>query len=275
MDTWALDSNITWNDLSVANVSLAEVWPVEMRCPVHLLACAQSDPAGDEVWTYAQDIGGLLGAYVNRFHAPLETGIALDTLLEEVTHTVCDLVLLKEPEQSPVERLLLGSVGRRVVERIPTSLLFVRRPRWPLREILLVVQGDEGDDVALDWVVRLARFRAITVTVSSVVPPVPAMYCGMDRMGQGMASLLAGNSALGRQMRWTAQQLAEYRIEHTLRLCQGTPDLEVRREMVGGDHDLVVVSAGCSHQWLRYLMGELVVPMLRWAVQPVLIARPS
>lgn len=274
MTVWDPNLDVIPDDLVGVGVSLAEVWPREMCCPLRLLACAQANSSGDEVWTYAQDIGGLLGACVGRFHVPLETGVALDTLLEEVTCTICDLVVLEEPGQPLVERLLLGSVGCRVAERIPTSLLVVRRPRWPLREILLIIRGDEGDDVAVDWVVRLARNCDIRVTILTVVPPMPAMYHGMARMQQGLTFLLAGNSALGRQMRQAAQQLAEWRIESALRLCQGTPDLIIRREMVGGDYDLVVVTAERGPRWLRCLMGELAVPMLHWAVQPVLIARP-
>ncbi len=162
----------------------------------------------------------------------------------------------------------------RAVEQIIASLLVVRRPRWPLDRILLIVQGHEGDDAAVDWVVRLSSGSNVAVTVLVMVPPVPAMYYGMPRMQQGVTLLLDGDDALGRQTRRATQQLADQKIENAVRLCQGSPDLLIRREMLEGNYDLVVVAAERQHRWVRFLLGDLVVPILRWADQPVLVARP-
>jgi hypothetical protein len=108
----------------------------------------------------------------------------------------------------------------------------------------------------------------------AIVPPMPAMYQGMAHMRPGLAELLAGDSALGHQMRGAGQRLADWEIDSTLRLCQGPPDRVIHRELAEGDYDLVAVAAEHHHCGLRWLLDELVVPMLREAARPVLIAKP-
>jgi nucleotide-binding universal stress UspA family protein len=39
------------------------------------------------------------------------------------------------------------------------------------------------------------------------------------------------------------------------------------------DYDLVVIAAESADWWSRRLVGELVPSLLRWASQPVLVAR--
>ena len=268
-----LDSLAT-NPGLTRRLPLIEVRPKEIHRPLRLLVCTQASPMANEVQVYAQAIGELLDAHIIHFYAPVRTGTALNALVEKAESDGYGLVILAEPDQPLIERLVLGSVGRRAAKRVPTSLLVIQRPRWPLRKMLLIIRGEEGDDIAVDWIVRLARLSGATATVFTVVSPVPAMYRGMARMQQGLTSLLAGDDTLGRQVRRAVQQLADWKIENTLRLCQGSPDLLICHEMVEGNYDLVVVAAECHNRWLRFLMGELVVPMLRWADQPVLIARP-
>jgi len=127
--------------------------------------------------------------------------------------------------------------------------------------------------VAVDWVVRLARPSGASVTILAIVPPVPAMYQGMARMRPGLAELLAGDSALGHQMRGAGRRLADWEINSTLRLYQGPPDWVIHRELAEGDYDLVAGTAKQHHYWLRWLLGELVALILREAAQPVLIAK--
>lgn len=240
-----------------------------------LLVCAQASPIADEVWVYAQRMGDLLGAHVSLFQTVAATGVSLDALAEEVGRAGYDLVILGEPHQSLVERLLSGPAGRRVADRVPTSLLVARRPRWPLRRMLLVMRGEETDDEAVDWMVRLAQPSSAAVTVLAVVPPLPAMYHDMARMEQGLAALLATDTALGRQMRRVARRLVNWEIEGTLRLRQGPPDWQIRREVAEGDYDLIAIAAEPHGPWLRRLLGEVIGPLLRCADRPVLIAKPT
>jgi nucleotide-binding universal stress UspA family protein len=269
---------VVQSDLAAIDASLAEMWPDETHCSLHLLVCAQASFITDETEAYeayAQAIGDLLGAQISHFHTPVATGVALDALVKKVGHDGYDLVVLGELDQSPVECLLSGRVARKATEWVPTLLLVVRWPQWPLRRMLLVIRGDEMDDVTVDWVVRLARPGAAAVTALTIVPPMPAMYHGMVHMEQGLAALLAGNSPLSRQMHRTAQRLVDEGIKSTFRLRQGVPEWQISCEVAEGDYDLVAVAAERHPQWLRWLLGELVGPLLHRTDRPVLIARPT
>jgi nucleotide-binding universal stress UspA family protein len=269
---------VVQGDAAAIDASLAEMWPDETHCSLHLLVCAQASSIADgtEAYeAYAQAIGDLLDAQISHFCTPVATGAALDALVKKVEHDNYDLVILGESGRPLVERLFSGWVTRKATKRVSTSLLVARRPRWPLRRMLLVIRGDEMDDTAVDWIVHLARPSGAAVTVLTIVPPMPAMYHGMAHMEQVLATLLAGSSPLSRQMHRTAQRLVDWEIKSTLRLRQGSPEWQVSCEVAEGDYDLVVVAAEHHRQWLRWLLGELVGPLLHWTDRPVLIAKPT
>jgi nucleotide-binding universal stress UspA family protein len=270
-----MEPGVARGDPATVDAFSVEVWPKETHRPLRLLVCPQAGSIAGEVRAYAQAVGELLGAHISYFHTPARTGVALDALVGEVERAGYDLVIFGERDQSLVERLLLGWEDRRAAEQVSASLLIARRPRWPLRRVLLIIQGEEGDDAVVDWIVRLARPSDADVTILTVIPPVPAMYHSMARMQQGLMAVLASDSTLGQQMRRAAQQLADWEIRSTLRLCQGPPDWLIHREMVQGDYDLVAVAAERHCRWLRWLLGELVAPVLCWADRPVLITRPT
>jgi len=243
---------------------LAKVWPEETRRSLRLLVCIHVNSFADELWGYAQAIGTLLHAQISYLPKNKNTGPILDALAEQIPSAGYDLVLLGEADRSLEEQLLLSSKRHRTTTQTPTSLLIAQQPRWPLRKILLIIQGKESDDVAVDWTVRLARPSEAAVTILTMVLPGPAMYPGTAHMQQGVAALLAGNSVLGLQMHQAAQRLADWEIDSTLRLCQGSPDWLVHREVAKGDYDLIVVAARNRCRWLQ-----------RADHRPVLVARPA
>jgi nucleotide-binding universal stress UspA family protein len=153
-------------------------------------------------------------------------------------------------------------------------MLVAQQPRWPLARVLLVICGECADGAAVDWALRLAQPAAAAVTVLAVVPPVPAMYSGLSRLEQSLAALLTTDTALGRQMRQVARRLAECRVDGTLRLRQGAPDDQIYRELVEGDHDLIVMAARPCHWWLRRLQGDPICSLLSRIDRPLLLAEP-
>ena len=158
---------------------------------------------------------------------------------------------------------------------VPFAILVAQRPRWPLERILLVICGESADNAAVDWALRLARPSTAAVTVLAVVPPVPAMYHGLSRMEQGVAALLTTDTTLGRQMHQVARRLAECQVDGTLRLRQGAPDQQICREMVEGDHDLIIMATRPCRWWLRQLKGDPICSLLSRVDRPVLFAEPT
>jgi nucleotide-binding universal stress UspA family protein len=254
---------------------LTEIWGNEARRPLKVKACAIPDPLPDELWGYAQAIGTLLGTHVDLMRTEGE----VDSLVQQEEHTQCDLVIFGKRCHPLIPRLLSRSVadGALASEQgsVPFAVLVVQQPRWPIKRILLVLCGDSANSGAIDWALRLARQSTAAVTVLAIVPPVPAMYQGLSRMEQGVAGLLTTDTALGRQMHQAARLLAAGKIDGTLRLRQGAPDQQISREVVAGDHDLVVMATVPCRWWLRQLKGDPICSLLRWADRPVLLAQPT
>jgi nucleotide-binding universal stress UspA family protein len=101
------------------------------------------------------------------------------------------------------------------------------------------------------------------------------MYGRLMCMQQGLDALLTTNTTLGRQMHRVAQQLVDWEVESTLRLRQGVPDQEIRREVAQGEYDLVAVAEQPSEWWRRCLVKDWVASLLSRVDRPLLIVKPT
>jgi len=254
---------------------LAEIWGDEARRRLKLEVCAFPDPLPDVLWDYAQALGSLLGAHLGL----MSTAGEVNALGKEGGRADSDLIIFGKRCHPLIRCLLSRSTadGGLASQRsaVPFAVLVAERPRWPLRSILLVFCGESADNVAVDWALRLACPSAAAVTVLAVVPPVPAMYHGLSRMEQTLCSLLTTDTALGCLMRQVARRLVESKVDGTLRLRQGASDQQICREMVKGDHDLIVMATKPCWWWLRQLKGDPICSLLSWVDRPVLFVEPT
>jgi nucleotide-binding universal stress UspA family protein len=269
------EAYVVQGDPVAIDAQLATIWRAEPRQALDLLVCSFPAPVTDEVWAYAEALGDLLGAHVRR----LRTAEATDALLADDAEAGRDRIILGVPGHPLICRLLSRGAKEEIpssqLGAMPLAMLATQRPRWPLRAILLILWGNEADDAAMDWVVRLAASSGSAVTILAVVPPVPAMYGQRAGMAQGLGALLASATPLGRQMRQAAQRLVDSEIEGTLRMRQGPPDWQICREIVQGDYDLIAAAAKPCRWWMRCLEGDPIDSLLHKADRPVLIARPA
>lgn len=265
------ESCVVQGDAQAIDTLLIEVWGAEACCPLQMLLCSFPTPVTDGVADYCQALGDLLGAQIEKLNTP--GGLA--ALAKEDGHLPSDLVLFDQADHPLIQTLLTPSRCKAAQSRetgLPLGVLVAQRPRWPLRRILLVVQGQGTDDNAVEWVVRLAWHSGSRVTALAIVPPVPAMYGHRGRLGQGLPDLLTSGTALGQQMRRVARHLVAWEIESTLCLCEGAPERQIRRVMAEGEYDLVAVAAGPHARPARWLAGDLTDSLLHWVDRPLLIA---
>ncbi len=230
------------------------------------------DIQDDALREYAHNLRGLLGTTV--CYRPLICKENAAAIAQETAY--CDLVVLGDLEHSWLEMMLSSRPTKRTIARLSssTSVLLARRPRWPIKEILLILRVEETDKPAVDWLVRLLQPGETAVTILPIVPSVPAMYTLGNRIQTGLDVLLSPNTPSGCYLRLIAKQLAQKEVEARLHLRQGDPAHQIQEEIAEGNYDLVLLGAEPHGRFYRLLLGELVAPLLRWINRPLLIARP-
>jgi nucleotide-binding universal stress UspA family protein len=186
-----------------------------------------------------------------------------------------DLILFDEPEQSWLNVLLFGRHTSQALSQLTSSFLLARKPRWPIRKVLLVLRIEETDQAAIDWLIRLAKPSGALVTVLPLVPSLPAMYSLGNLIYAGPDVLLSSNSFVGQQLRRLTRQLNLLQIDGTLHLRQGEPDWQIRQEVIEGNHDLILIGEEPHGRIFRLLFGEQVSHLLRWLERPLFIARST
>lgn len=130
------------------------------------------------------------------------------------------------------------------------------------------------DDLAVNWLIRLAQPSSAKTTVLALTPPTSAMcQRAATCMPHGVADWLDTDTPLGYQLRQISRQLVNWEIDGSLHFRQGSPSQQIQREITEGNYDLIVITADPHDWWVRRLLGEVVNPLLHRADRPVLIAK--
>ncbi len=261
-------------DAEAIDSLLDQIWGGEARCAPKVLVCTGPGPIAPPLVHYAEALSRLLEAHLDWLS--VEDGLSSsDGWPDAGEH---DLYIFPD-DAHPLLRRLLSSPGQREGRARESGFrqaaLVVREPRWPIGRILVILCGEETDRLVLDWVLHLAHKGRSKVTVLAVVPPVPAMYGHRAGIGDGLSGLLTANSPLGREMRQVARHLVAWEIEATLRLREGPPEIQIRRELATGGHDLVATAGRQCGVLRRWLQGDETSDVLQWTNRPVLVTRPT
>jgi nucleotide-binding universal stress UspA family protein len=253
---------------------ITELWSNGCQTKMNILAWAPTDTIATEIAPLANGVASLLNTDLNKFQTTDQGLNAYKLLADEAEREKADLIIFKGPGQSLLKRLILEPQENKLVDLVSASLLVARGPRWPLKRILLVIRNEATDQDAVDWVIRLAHPSDAEVTVLPLITPGPQMYRYDNRMQYSLSSLLSTDCSFGRKLRWIAHRLVDWDIEGTLRLREEPPFWQIRCEAIEGDYDMVIIANEPPNRVWRWLLGELVNPLLSWADRPILIAKP-
>jgi nucleotide-binding universal stress UspA family protein len=153
----------------------------------------------------------------------------------------------------------------------PTPWLLLRQPRWPLREILLVLRGDERDRAAAAWAVCLARSCHACVTLLVIYPDIPSFYSRNPNVQLDLPVLLQVEEGIGGHLRQILCLFHQNHIPCEIHIRKAEPDEQLRLEMAEGQPDFVILSHEEHGRLWRWYFGELIQPLLGWVDRPVLV----
>ena len=239
------------------------------------MVCINSPPVTDEWVSYTAYLSRLLGssvAYLD-IHAPSAEGWT--DISAEIVGLEPALTVWQEPVLTWAQRPLRRWIMRRMINRLPGSILLVQQPHWPLHRLLLVVRADGHDEPAVLWAERLAAQSGAAVTIFPVVPSLPGLYQHGTRVQPPLEVLLSPATFSGAYLQAYAQRLGKLGIEGNICQRVGPADWQIRSEMAQDDYDLVLIAEESTSRVLRWLFGELVTPLLGWLRRPLLLARPA
>jgi hypothetical protein len=270
--TFGNSTCIVQADLNTIDRLLEDLWPEQQSQSLKFLTWITNDTSYKDVENFAQTFSAILGAQLISFETSTNGIDIAKDLVEKINLVGADLVIYRAPQQSLIKRLVGYPDENSLVDLLGVSSLIVKRFRWPIKQILLVIRNENSDETSLNWTLNLAKKSGAFVTVLPITNPIPAFYSSLP---QDVPSLISSDCALGRKMRWVANKLLEWEIDGSLRLRNELPNDQIRCEVLEGDHDLIVIAADPENMIRRMLVGTLVAPLLSWADRPLLIAKPQ
>jgi len=167
----------------------------------------------------------------------------------------------RRPGLGNFDRFFLGSVSAQVTLHAPCSVLVVKQPPRPVRQILLAVDGSKASDRALHFLlhdVKPAKKGGIEVTVLYVLPPFA--YSEVAVAGINLAHRYADKLAA-----------AGYRVHEAY--MPGDPADEIVAAAKSRRVDLVVAGAKGLSAVGRFLLGSVSTKLVRHCPCSILVVR--
>lgn len=251
---------------------LSRVWHQNPAHALRLLLWIPNDEGGKAVRSYARKIAELLDAELKEINTPWLQTKSFDEVVGEADAFKPDLFVFQVASFPIRKRLLVDFAVNKLIDQLPSSILVVKNPSWPLQKILFAIRdGHESNESTVDWVIRLAHHSHASVTILPLLPPVPEMYGRLVR--NKLTELMTSNDPLGERMRAISGRMAMEEIAGTIKLRNGPPLEQIRSEVLASDADILTIAAEPqSHMW-RWIVGELVNELFVWFDRSLLITK--
>ncbi|MCJ7717505.1 MAG: universal stress protein [Anaerolineales bacterium] len=257
-------------DSRIIDSLIAKCYSETSTTPLKFLAWTPDEQVNPVNQAYIHSLSKLLNADLTWFEPSEKKGETYSSLVEKIDTLDTDLLISSYPTDSLQQRLALVPSEKKLLHHCSTSLLSLKTPRWPIRQILLVLQEHNIDGCAVEWAIRLARASKASLTILPVIPAVPAVFADMQH---DLSKLLSSDCQLGRHLHQVARRLVDWEINGTIKLRDEFPEWQIRWEVDEGDNDLIIIAADLQNQFRNLVVRDLVLPLLNWVHIPVLISQ--
>jgi len=145
------------------------------------------------------------------------------------------------------------------------------------RKILFIADGSSGETAALEKILGLARDSKASVCLMDVVEPYPDkrfLRAGLARMSSLHTQMVKARKAELKDL------LARCRKDNTrprsrVVVREGKAHVEIIRQVIEGEHDLVVKASSGNPRINGMRLGALDMSLLRKCPCPVLVMKPA
>ncbi len=207
--------------------------------------------------------------------AKLLRGLPAEVIARSAKRERADLLVMGSRGVTEFQPMLLGTVSRQVLLQAPCPVLLVKKPARALKRIVVGADGSIESWKAVAWLEQLPETIRPTVTVASVIPPLP-----LEGVRVPAGAVAVGDQVEG-MLRREVQKLVS-RVAGTLRkpgfsvketVMAGHPGAELvelsRRERA----DLIVVGSRSGRSAREYFMGSIADTVVKYAPCSVLVHR--
>jgi nucleotide-binding universal stress UspA family protein len=207
--------------------------------------------------------------------AKLLRGHPAEAVVRSAKREQADLLVIGSRGVTEFQPMLLGSVSRKLLMQAPCPVLVVKKPMTGLKRVVLGADGSIESWEAVAWLKRLPEHRRPSVTVASVIPPLP-----MESLRVPSRALAVSNQVEG-ALRREAQKLAT-RVAGTLRkagfsakgmVLSGPPGAELVTLAGRERANLIVVGSRSGRSVHEYFMGSVADTVVKHAHCSVLVYR--
>ncbi len=234
-----------------------------------------SHPESEILYTYAHSVSKLLGGELDQISLCGSNHEVYHEAIEQLARDKTDLVICEKPIQKFLDRVFSGSTEAMLLKDCPAAVLFAGDHRFPIKKILLVIQGIGCDEAATKWAIRFAERFSTHLVMLPVVVPIPLMYGEMQHERHIFDGLLISENTTSFAVRKVMHQLVELGIQGTLKIRNEAPEWQIWWEFAEGDYDLVIIGAE-SETWERKIFAsEIVYPAFSKITAPLLVAKPG
>jgi nucleotide-binding universal stress UspA family protein len=237
---------------------------------INLLAWTLNESFSPDHQSYIDYLATTLKANLSWMGPGDNSPDAYSRLLAEIKRLETDLLVCNVPPGSCLQNLAGIPGENKLLQHCSASILSLKIPRWPIQQILLILQDDEIDFCAVDWAIRLAIACQASLTILPVVPPPPLFYAGTR---EELPELLKSNCELGQHLRQIAHRLASWDVSGTFKLRNEPPEWQIRSEASERDFDLIIIGLEQKNLLEKIILKDLVNPLMYWATIPVLLAQ--
>lgn len=195
----------------------------------------------------------------------------LEAVFKETRHDRYDLVVINSQNQPTIGELLLGTIADRVLKTADTSVLIVKNPGERIERMIISTGGHEMSDPTVNTGISIAQQLQARVSLLHVMPSLPSMYTGLERLEETLEEVLNTETPLARHLKAKAAEMDQRGINAQIELRRGLPSEEIVRATYRDNADLLVVGYSEQTRFYQVFRDHLALDIVDRSACPVLV----